>query len=141
MSKLCSTDDASASPDASENQLKTWSTDDVQEHHFRTGLYTHLHVKQEPRGNNAFVIKWTFSFSELGMHHTLRGRGFVKQKEGQIYVNGKPVESGEAARERVFGGRYRRYLAKLYRDLELTSGSPAPPAPPGSSHDPPQCMT
>ena len=38
------------------------------------------------------------------------------------------LESGEAARERVFGGRYRRYLEKLYQDLDLTSGSPAPPA-------------
>ena len=78
-------------------------------------------VKHEPRGKNAFVIKWTFNFNELGMHHTLRGRGFVKQRGRKIYVNGRPVESGAAARERVFGGRYRRYLEKLYRDLDLTA--------------------
>lgn len=54
--------------------------------YFRTGLYTHLWLPEptlESSGDT--LVKWTYTYRDFGMDHTIDRRFLVRPAEGQGY--------------------------------------------------------
>ena len=65
-------------------------------------------------------VRWAFTFQDLGMTHTIRGRTTVEARDGFVTVNNHRVESAQEAADRAFKGRYQRYLRGMYAKLGIT---------------------
>jgi len=64
-------------------------------------------------------VKWTFTFLDLGMTHTIRGRVKVQSRESFVIVNNRRVESLQDASDQAYKGVYQRYLRAMYSKLGI----------------------
>ena len=90
-------------------------TEEVQKEHFRSGVGTHLQITSKVLDRYVLEIKWTFHFLDLGMCHRVRGVSRVISVGRLLFVNGRRARSLEEARRRVYGGRYARFVRRLYK--------------------------
>lgn len=92
-----------------------WHTrsNEIQARFFRTGSKTFLWLEQQQD-----LLRWSFTFMDLGMCHTLSGHASVLQAEsGEYVVNGWGHASENDALEAVFGKHYHNFVDRLYRDM------------------------
>ena len=95
------------------------SLDAIQHTYFRVGKYTHLYAEEVGGG----VIKWTFTFMDFGMHHTITSASAVNTVSSSIiYVDGEQHDSIDNARDAVFGGRYEPFMREMYDGLGIDTG-------------------
>lgn len=92
-------------------------TDYVQEKFFKTGVYTHLFVDMtECTHQNRLVVKWTYTFQDLGMTHIISRTNLVDldNATNHICVDGVLCSDLEEAEKAIFQGHYAEYLRDLY---------------------------
>lgn len=78
-----------------------------------------LPTRPAPAPSQDLCIPWAFTFTDLGMTHTLRGKVRISVRDGFICVNNRRVNSFQEAEERAFKGKYTRALRALYVDLDI----------------------
>ncbi len=94
-------------------------TEYIQKKFFKTGLYTHFHIDMvEPESSDGLLVKWTFTFQDLGSTHILtRDPAYVKfdPSTGEIIVDNIPFQGLENAEDAIFQGHYSNYMQDMYR--------------------------
>jgi hypothetical protein len=94
-----------------------WNPDEIQPRYFRAGDKTFLWLDYDEK---TALLSWSFTFLDLGMHHTLSGRATVSCLPGTppaYTVNGAIQPSREAAMHAVFARHYAEFITQLYADL------------------------
>ena len=91
--------------------------DEIQARFFRTGTRTFLWLDYGTGGPT--LLRWSFTFMDLGMCHTLSGRARVQQQQENKgwLVNGKEHASENDAMHAVFAGHFQSFVDGLYRDM------------------------
>ena len=90
----------------------------IQAKFFRTGLYTHLHVVLDDHSSDSLVVRWTFTFQDLGSTHSIAHESVIGLGPGGIVlVDGRGYgHDTEAAEHAIFYGHYQAYARELYRE-------------------------
>jgi hypothetical protein len=90
---------------------------EIQAHYFRPGPRAYLWINQV---QGCDLLTWSFTFMDFGMYHTVSGHASVTlSPSGDYAVDGMPQVSLTHALDTVFDGHYPRFLADLYRDLQV----------------------
>ena len=91
---------------------------DIQAKYFRTGLYTHLDIFLDEHSCDSLVIRWTFTFQDLGCTHSITRAPVIDlDPEGNILVDGHGYGSdAEMAERAIFHGHYEAYVREMYRE-------------------------
>lgn len=89
----------------------------IQAKFFRTGVCTHLHIATPPlETTEGVLVRWKFSFQDLGSYHTISSEASVVILEpiGHVCVNGVVCVTLDAMEAAIFGGHYESYVRDLY---------------------------
>ena len=90
--------------------------DYIQARFFRTGMNTHLYLTTSPEETgDGVVVKWTFSFKDLGSSHVISSEAVVTVHEptNQLCVNGVTCLGMHALEAVIFSGHYDAYMSDL----------------------------
>ena len=89
----------------------------IQARFFRTGVNTHLYLAISPgETGDGVVVKWIFSFKDLGSSHVISSEATVTVLEptNQLCVNGVTCLGMSALEAVIFAGHYDAYVREMY---------------------------
>ncbi len=105
----------------------------IQSKFFRTGPYTHLHIKHCTDTN---ILEWEFTFMDFGMIHTIKSHSNITlHHNGTAHVDGGVYSCAESVWKAVFEGHYARFIEEMHSDIGFIALKPVktPILPPTSS--------